>query len=111
MPGTAIKKKIPYTSRSSTMYSREQETRSKGDSVHWVLGSRPWRNQHMALVGLVTFCSAFTAGKPLLSNTSAEPAVYLCDSGYRCQLPAAGLDLLPPELSSFCPPAHRPTEG
>lgn len=65
----------------------------------------------MALVGLVVFCSALPAGKPLLSNPSAEPAVYLCDSGYRCQLPAAGLDLLPPELPSFCPPVHICTEG
>jgi hypothetical protein len=65
----------------------------------------------VALAGLVTFCSALTAGKPLPSSTSAEPAVYLCDSGYRCQLPAAGLDLLPPKLSSFCPPDHMRTEG
>lgn len=57
------------------------------------------------MVGLVLFHSALTAEKPPPSGTDAGSALHLCASGHRCQLPTAGLDLLPPELSSSCPPA------
>lgn len=101
----------PYTSRSSTLCITQGEAWSKMIQCSCVLGSVPWGNQHTAVVGLVVFCSALSTEKPLSSSTNTGPATCLCDSGHGCQLPAAGLNLLPPELSSFCPPVHIFTEG